>query len=769
MRKPGISRHVLYGVTVGLLTLAQLCEAGSRSKKDSAPESLLAEAERVVSPINLVMDKPTGGVPNRSCVDAPLLGNGSLGAVLTGRHDVWPVQFWIMKSNFSKLRHDHRKGGPRPFGTLNLRIPKLRDCTWRSEQALFPAITKGLYTKGDLKVAMRCFLAATDDVMIIELSAEGGSADVHCEIWPSPGRGSTQETGVKDGTQWAQKTFHTTKPAGGTHPAEIETSAGVALTVLGQKDMTIKLEPGKTVTLALAMQSNYDDKAPLLAAKKKVAKLTPAKVKKLEQAHRQWWREFWAKSLIEIDEPRLPQAYYAARYAQGAGMRDRDFPPGLFGLWVTHDDPSWAGDYHLNFDYQSQFYSLYKNNHIEQADVFDQPILDFIERGKWYAKHARGMRGVYYPVGIWAKGMETSRQPGRGDSAHVEKGGVFLGQRGNAAYCLVPMAMRWYHTYDLDYAKRIYPFAIEVINFWEDYLKFEPVEGGEGRYVIYGDSAHESIHTGGQGDLNSPLGLGLVHSAFTLMLDMTGEMGVDAGRHEKWEHIVKHLSKFATFEKDGKTIFRYSEKGTEWVPDNSVGLQHIYPAGAISLDDTELTEIGRNMIDAKSRWGSDNGVNSMYPAAVRVGYDPEALLKHLDNLFFGWSARTDSHLPRGLEEGSTVPNTINEMLCMSHRQVLRVFPVWPKNKDARFWSLRAEGAFLVSSELKGGDVKFIKIHSEKGRDCTFVNPWPGMAVDVYRKGKKVDTLKGDRIVMKTGTRDSVVLGPAGAGFPADAY
>jgi alpha-L-fucosidase 2 len=706
------------------------------------------------------MDAVPRGVPSRAGLDAPLLGNGGLGAVLTGKPDAWPLQFWIMKSNFCKLRNDHRKGGPRPFGVLNLHMPALVGGTWRSEQNLFPAITKCIFTKDGLAVTVRTYIAATEDILIVELVAEGGSVDVETKVFGTPGRGSTQNTGEKDGMLWANKMFHTTKPLGGTHVAKIETKAGVAVNVVGQDNMTIKLKPGKPVTIALAMQSNFDAEAPLAAAQKLVATLTSEGVKQLEKAHRQWWCEFWAKSLIEIEEPDVQQAYYAANYQQGSGMRDKIFPPGLFGLWVTHDDPCWAGDYHLNFDYQSQFYSLYKNNHIEQADVFEQPILDFMPRGKWYAEKARGMRGVYYPVGIWAKGFETSRQPGIRNNAHVEFGGVFLGQRGNAAYCLVPMAMRWYHTYDLDYAKKIYPFAIEVANFWEDYLKFE-----DGRYIIYGDSAHESIHTGGQGDVNGPLGLGLVRNAFTLILDMSKELGIDADRREKWEHILTNLSKFATFEKDGKTVFRYSETGTEWVVDNSVGVQHIYPAGAVGLDDLKLAQIGRNMVKVKNRWNCDNGTNSMYPAAVRVGYDALTLLKNLRNLFFANSARTDSHLPRSLEEGSTVPNTINEMLCMSHRQVLRLFPVWPKDKDAQFWTLRAEGAFLVSSQLKDGTVQFVKILSEKGRDCTIVNPWPGKKIVVYSNGKKIDTLKGDRVVLKTTAGETVVLGPKGKGYP----
>jgi hypothetical protein len=250
---------------------------------------------------------------------------------------------------------------------------------------------------------------------------------------------------------------------------------------------------------------------------------------------------------------------------------------------------------------------------------------------------------------------------------------------------------------------------------------------------------------------------------------MSKEMGVDKDRQEKWVHILKNLSKLPTFEKDGKTVFRYTEQGTEWIDGNSCGLQHIYPSGAIGLDDDpKLLEIGRNTISANGRkWDHDNGENSHYPAAVRVGYDPETILDKLRNMWTQ-SRRMANGFPDTMEQCSTVPNTINEMICMSHRQVLRLFPVWPKDKDARFWNLRAEGAFLVSSALKGGVVQYVKIHSEKGRDCTLLNPWSGKSVDVYRDGKKVETLKGERVVLKTQAGVVVMLGPEGTGCPAEA-
>jgi hypothetical protein len=48
-----------------------------------------------------------------------------------------------------------------------------------------------------------------------------------------------------------------------------------------------------------------------------------------------------------------------------------------------------------------------------------------------------------------------------------------------------------------------------------------------------------------------------------------------------------------------------------------------------------------------------------------------------------------------------------------------------------------------------------------------VNPRPGKAVGFYRDGKKVETLKGKRFVMKTEAGATVVPGPEGKGHPME--
>jgi hypothetical protein len=45
---------------------------------------------------------------------------------------------------------------------------------------------------------------------------------------------------------------------------------------------------------------------------------------------------------------------------------------------------------------------------------------------------------------------------------------------------------------------------------------------------------------------------------------------------------------------------------------------------------------------------------------------------------------------------------ISEFRLQSVDNVIRVFPTWPKDKDARFTCLRAQGGVLVSAGMKAG-------------------------------------------------------------------
>ncbi|MEI7899570.1 MAG: LamG-like jellyroll fold domain-containing protein [bacterium] len=549
------------------------------------------------------------------------------------------------------------------------------------------------------------------------------------------------------------------------NPGPDSRKIAVATRILGNADAgMLTLDPGKTAVIVAAILSDLDCKGkdPLAEAQSLTAALTAGKIAEYGILHRQWWQAFWNKSFIEIPDKVLEQHWYAAQYIMASCSRAGKVAPGLWGNWVTTDKPGWHGDFHLNYNFQAPYFGVYAANHADVSLPLYQAINEFVPRGKKIAEK-KGWRGVHFPVSIGPWGMCPE-----GDDSD-------WGQRSNAAYAALNFIWHYQYTQDKEWLKNSgYTFLREVADFWEDYLKFE-----NGRYIIYNDSMHE----GSGPDMNNLLSLGLVGTLFKNMLVMSADLGVDENRRAKWQDICGKLSAFPTQERNGKTVFRYAEKGMAWCNDNTLGIQHIFPAGAISLDsDPKLLEIARNMIQAMGRWSDGNGFATWYTACARVGHDPKAILAGLRTECDkrSMSNRLLSYGGGGIENCAGF-NAINEMLLQSQVEksdsrsqksevkngesqvsfVIRLFPCWPKETDAKFGTLRTVGAFLVSAGMKNGIVSGVKIVSEKGRDCTVVNPWLGTAVAVTRNGKKAETLTGERLLMRTGVGEILGLLPDG--------
>ncbi len=160
-----------------------------------------------------------------------------------------------------------------------------------------------------------------------------------------------------------------------------------------------------------------------------------------------------------------------------------------------------------------------------------------------------------------------------------------------------------------------------------------------------------------------------------------------------------------------------------------------------------------------NRWIDNNGMNSFYAAAARVGYDPSTILNQMANMIGQWGWANGFYSANGgwMENESIVPNAIQEMLMQSHEGVIRFFPCWPTNLDARFGTLRAYGAFLVSAQQHNGVVAGVDIFSEQGQPCTIQNPWPGLPVAVTRNGLLGEVVSGTRFTLTNAPNDTLDL------------
>ncbi len=514
-------------------------------------------------------------------------------------------------------------------------------------------------------------------------------------------------------------------------------AVAVATRVIGADGLDVMLKPGETATVATAILSNLEAKEFLPAAKKLVNELTAQRVEALTAAHREWWAKYWAQSFIQIPDKELEKHWYGALYMMGSCSRPGKVAPGLWGNWLTTDTPNWHGDFHLDYNFEAPFYMAYSSNHTDLSLPFFPVIQDLVPYGRAMAKRL-GWKGIHFPICIGPWGL-FSENPDD------------WGQRSDAAFAALHFIWYWQYTQDNAWLKTTgYPYLREVADFWENYLKFE-----NGRYVIYNDSIHE----GSGPDINPLFSLGLIRTLFKNMIPMSETLGLDTDKRAKWQDICDKISAFPLQQRDGKTVFRYSEKGMGWNNGNVLGIYHIFPAGAIGLDsDPKLLEISRNTIDQMHRWDDYNGFSAWYTACARVGYDPKIILAKLrqecdhhsmPNLVLSYGGG-------GIENGSGFL-AINEMLLQSHEGVLRFFPDWPKDENARFGTLRAVGAFVVSAELKDGIVTGVKIASEKGRPCTVQNPWPGQRVSLIRDGKAAESATGERFTFKTAVNETIEL------------
>ncbi len=88
--------------------------------------------------------------------------------------------------------------------------------------------------------------------------------------------------------------------------------------------------------------------------------------------------------------------------------------------------------------------------------------------------------------------------------------------------------------------------------------------------------------------------------------------------------------------------------------------------------------------------------------------------------------------------------------------VLRVFPAWPADWEAAY-TLRARGAFLVTSSLHEGQIEFVELESLAGSECRLRNPWPGRDVVLHRKGRSARTLRGPLLTFPTRKGESLLL------------
>ena len=756
-------------------------------------------------------------------IDAPIMGNGDMLAAFAGPPE-WP-QFWVTSNDFWQMEsnpnweffHDNAVakydppmslGSPRPLGRIVFEIPGLENAGYKAWQEFGDACTYAEYTAKDNIVRMKSWVAALENILVIEFTAErqiGISADFYfpnelgkgCDVGVDfEGLGESDESlagtfaGLLGGKPLQVKNRRNDVIYGYrefSDRVDVPTKAAFAGKFLskktsnadidsGDKILNAVIVPGETLYFVLPLRSWAKVSRPLEYARSRAGWITSDDVDEVWKQHSLWWKDFWQVSGVQFDDSLIEQRYYLSQYMMASLSRDPDYPPNILGI-STFDRMSWNGNYKINYNHQSPYLGLMASGHFQQSDTHDAPYLAMLDIGREMSQRLLGHKGVYLPLGLGPAGMVSEA--------------LLLNMKSPAVHGAINMIMRYKLTMDKEYLKKIYPFLKSVADFWECDLELR-----NGKYNVVGDGMHERTTKAidrNAPPLNPTNTLGYLKTFFGEMAAICSELGIEADKKELWMQIASNLApykigvidaieeNFTLFNEReiairelvpknlwNVPVFFNEEVGNAWSCHFPANIMHIYPAGAIGLGspEEELTA-ARNTVHALScmeeglgrlnsqnnasnnryerpithshfyragAWNASNLGCLFFPAAVRVGYDPEAILNELRQLitYRGLPNGYIDRNPHGIENLSTVPNTIQEMMLLSHEGVLRFFRVWPRKSqpNAAFEGLWAYGAFVVGAALQNGEVSSIHIESKKGLTCTVENPWPGKIVRV---------------------------------------
>jgi alpha-L-fucosidase 2 len=686
---------------------------------------------------------PPQQVDTDETTDAPLLGNGDVGVAILNNID--KMTFIIDKNEFWTLSGAHVLSMAR----LALSIPSLAGASYSMQERLGQAEVTGSFKTSTSALTTRSWVQADDTTKnkFVTEFKNTGTSPIAVSATLNQGTGTNPGTAGSMATTlyYDVRADSQDQVAGNdTHRVRLAVRVVGATGTIQNNALSFTVAPGATVDLLTGIMSYQDSKTYQDDVLASIATQQATDIDALTTAHRAYWSNFFKQSFVQIPDKTLEKEFYGSLYLLASATRSGETPPGLWGNWALKP-PRWNGNYTLNYNYEAPFYAAFPTNHVNLTDNYTQPLIDWLPKAETLST-SKSWSGALYPVHM-----------GPLPSPDTD----YLNQKSCGAFALTDSLMRYYYTLDLDYAQQIYEPVKQVSIFWRDYLMFD----GK-RYVIQNDAQQEGNP---YPQTNGVMSLGLVRFLLQGFIDISTALNQDADVRAALQDRLSKLSAFPTFMHDNLLVFRYTEVGLDWNSGNTIGIQHIYPGSQIGLETSaDLLQVGKNMVQDMARWNDNNGTNTFYPAAARVGHDPHDILTHLDSWVNG---HTYPNLyihtgGGGIENFNTVPSTLSEMLLQSFQGKLHLFADWPSDTDARFGDLRAYGAFLVSSDRRTGDVKYVRIVSEVGGKAVLVNPWPTGAVRLFKNGADAGTLNGAELSLDTAQGDVLHLAPDGTSYTA---
>lgn len=784
VHKPRSSRNAKYAQVAKSLVLPLLyiaipfsvaCTVQAEHHRPASVE--WSRIQAIVGSVHGISTQPPQNVITPKFTSGALMGNGDIG-VVAGGPTTTEQRFSFGKSDFWGTHWNEKHNAPEvsilQLGSLSLRSPGVTaggDKDYRVDQDILNAQVLTTLRLGQALVHLRSFTAENDNVFLTEITTQAPSIELQLRLAMPPSRPDRHvfypaAAGISENMLWG------TRENDLNQPGDYKARAAIAVHLIGSRfdesssaeDAalgTFVVRAGSPVWVVTAFDSDARTSLDGPSSEALRAKVLAhaqhiglSQVHALETAHREWWKHFWMRSLVDLHDRTLQDFYYGALYVLGSSSRPGHLPPSLWSNWLTTDNAAWGGRYFMNYNEEAPFYGVFSSNHPELAKPYNRMVL---AQFPWQHNRtaAAGYQGVAFQRTFSPFTVVAAPPPLIPVAPKKNYKKLPADQKSNGTFSLLPVIQYWEYTRDDDFLRtQLYPAMRQMDAFWRDFAVHFP----DGTW----DFEHSSAHEGGE-DLNPSLDIGFALRLAHELILTSKILNVDAEMRPIWQSFADHLAPYPSGKVDGEPVYYIADRVHNTIKnhglfepgDQPINLEGpVFPGEnlAIGGDPVEL-QTAQNSLRLMNSWGVTKGGNSFngfckeFPIAARIGWPADDLVaKFKAAILYQWrpSNLTVFQGGGGIETVGSI-ETIDSMLLQHELGVLRVFPDWPKDMDASFTNLRAKGAFLVSSQQHDGRVTFIDIQAQHGGTLVVQSPWRSQPVRV--DGHKIATDKNGQLTL----------------------
>lgn len=329
-------------------------------------------------------------------------------------------------------------------------------------------------------------------------------------------------------------------------------SFAVAAKIVGD-DFELKSENSRSVyvefkatrkcsfKIYLSVVTSEQAEDPLEEAKKKVSKAAELGTDQVYQKHADFWKNFWSKSYVELEDDYLTNLWYLQLYQLGSSSRG-SYPPHFIGsLWSwTRDARPWNHYYHWN--QQQYIWPILSTGHSELMEPYAKWRLEGLPHAIKDAKKTHNSKGAFYSDVSNRRGFQDviapkDYKPSIDDSwlktyqvlvnYHISPGIQIAGQ----------LYEHYLYTKDEEFlSKYTYPILRECVRFYTDYLIFE-----DGQYHVPKADPYETPHLRCKDTTND---LSYIRWLFPVFIELSEKYPEDKELSAKAGSIIAHLADF---------------------------------------------------------------------------------------------------------------------------------------------------------------------------------------------------------------------------------